>query len=237
MHLAKIPLFNTPLCNLTPVECVLRCCKSVIPILFYFLQRRGCAALRRKEHKSLSSAVRFERIASPRNSSFFVPPPSLSIPAHVHVQLTTTTCAQALISDNNTHRWSRYPHVPAAIDLVSSDDYGDMTQIKNTRWFYKKFLYPKCGASSFDRSSSLNNVFPYRLLPHQRVLLIPPTYNTTCCASPLLPDVDACLLKQMRLYAAQIAMTLAPYCAAATSIGQMTTTWLLAGILPNFKKC
>lgn len=82
---------------------------------------------------------------------------------------------------NINHFPVQYPHVPAAIDFVSSDDYGDMTQIKNTRWFYKKFLYPK-------------------LLPHQRVMLIPPAYNTTCCASPLLPDIDACLLKQMRLY-------------------------------------
>ncbi len=46
-----------------------------------------------------------------------------------------------------------------------------------------------CGSSLF-----------YRLLPHQRVMLIPPTYNVTCCASTLFSDVDSCLLKQMRLY-------------------------------------
>jgi hypothetical protein len=42
----------------------------------------------------------------------------------------------------------RYPHVPVAIDLVSSDDYGDMAEVKNTRWFYNKFLYPKYGSDS-----------------------------------------------------------------------------------------
>lgn len=82
---------------------------------------------------------------------------------------------------NINHFPAPYPHVPEAIDFVSSDDYGDMSQDKNTRWFYNKFLYPK-------------------LLPHQRVVLIPPTYNITCCASSLLTDVDSCLMKQMRLY-------------------------------------
>ncbi len=40
----------------------------------------------------------------------------------------------------------RYPHVPAAVDFVSTDDYTDMTAVKNARWFYNKFLYPKCGS-------------------------------------------------------------------------------------------
>lgn len=31
-------------------------------------------------------------------------------------------------------------------------------------------------------------------------MLIPPTYNTSVCAAPLLPDMDACIAKQMRLY-------------------------------------
>jgi hypothetical protein len=103
---------------------------------------------------------------------------------------------------------SSYPHVPAAIDLVSSDDYGDMSQVKNTKWFYNKFLYPKCvsaatasaAAACCSRLSDQRRFLSYRLLPHQRVMLIPPTYNVTCCAAPSLPDVDACLLKQMRLY-------------------------------------
>ena len=30
-------------------------------------------------------------------------------------------------------------------------------------------------------------------------MLIPPTYNTSCCAAQLLADVDACLTKQLRL--------------------------------------
>ena len=51
------------------------------------------------------------------------------------------------------------------------------------------------------RSECNSRVF-CRLLPHQRVMLIPPTYNVSCCASPLLSRVDSCLLNQMRLYPA-----------------------------------
>ena len=64
-------------------------------------------------------------------------------------------------------------------------------------------------------------------------MLIPPTYNITCCASPLLSDVDACLLKQMRLYATPNTTDCISHCAAATWIGQMTTSLLLEGVFPH----
>ena len=64
----------------------------------------------------------------------------------------------------------RYPHIPAAVDFVSTDDYGSIntgglnaSQIKrlsNAPYQYERFVYTK-------------------LLPHQGVFVIPPVSLST----------------------------------------------------------
>eukprot|EP01047_Picozoa_sp_COSAG01_P081484 COSAG01_NODE_16265_length_1253_cov_6.086655_2_plen_161_part_00 len=69
------------------------------------------------------------------------------------------------------HLRTEYPHVPEAVDFVSTDDYGSInvpagwnaSQVKrlaNARYQYPRFLYPK-------------------MLPHQKVWVIPPVYNVS----------------------------------------------------------
>ena len=67
-------------------------------------------------------------------------------------------------SRNINHFHAPYPHVPAAVDFVSVDDYQPMSIRKNTEWFYRSFLYPK-------------------MLPHHRAWMVPPVFawiNATC---------------------------------------------------------
>ena len=71
---------------------------------------------------------------------------------------------------NVNHMHTEYPHIPPAVDYVSTDDYGSIntggfnsSQIKhlsNAMYQYPRFLYPK-------------------MFPHQGVFVIPPISNFT----------------------------------------------------------
>eukprot|EP00040_Diaphanoeca_grandis_P039050 m.258025 g.258025 ORF g.258025 m.258025 type:complete len:1139 (+) comp36016_c0_seq1:75-3491(+) len=88
---------------------------------------------------------------------------------------------------NVNHFKIEYPHIPAMVDFVSNDDYESMGCHKNAIWFYKKFLYPL-------------------LLPHQRVLVVPPTFNLTlanCSNGSWLKDIptlDECIYRETLEY-------------------------------------
>ena len=108
----------------TSVERICRRCQGLLPLLLHILQRGWSAAVRGQKHKPL-----------PRTVSLHAPP--LAAPFLLIFYIDISSC--------HFDR-GRYPHVPAAVDFVSTDDYTDMAAVKNARWFYNKFLYPKCGS-------------------------------------------------------------------------------------------
>jgi hypothetical protein len=56
---------------------------------------------------------------------------------------------------------TEYPHIPAAVDYVSTDVYASINgDWHNAPWQYPKYLYPK-------------------MLPHQRAFVIPPSFNVS----------------------------------------------------------
>ena len=66
----------------------------------------------------------------------------------------------ALYAQRNINGYHQhYPHVPMAIDFMSSDDYGTMYKYKNPQWFYDSFVYPFVKAK------------------HQSVWVIPPSFK------------------------------------------------------------
>lgn len=85
---------------------------------------------------------------------------------------------------NVNHQVCEYEHVPDAIDYVSTDDYLPFSAHNAARMFYEKFLFPK-------------------MRPHQRVWVIPPTFNSseTCPGvGTSIEAIDACLLNQTLSY-------------------------------------
>ena len=100
---------------------------------------------------------------------------------------------------NVNHKKTEYPHIPDAVDYVSTDDYGTINtggmnasaikKLANAPNQYKRFIYP-------------------RLLPHQKVFVVPQAYAgaiTGYCpavksfSAPTPTDLaamDDCLLNQ-----------------------------------------
>jgi hypothetical protein len=85
-------------------------------------------------------------------------------------------------SYNMNHFHVDYPFVPPAIDYVSTDDYDDMSAVKNPVWMYRKYLYPKM----------MHN--------HQRAFVIPPVYGRSDDASCSSSCWDLRQLNQTQQY-------------------------------------
>jgi hypothetical protein len=176
-HFSSVPILPN---SRYPVERNSISSQGFVPLLLYLLQRRRRAAVRRPKHQPLSCPV-----SSHNQHHSCLPSPS--------AYTSWFTCS-FVHNVRLTPRGISYPHVPAAIDLVSSDDYGDMSQVKNTRWFYSKFLYPKCGTAATApvataRCSRLPNqrrfLFSQTLAPPTR--LAHPPYlqcHMLCCPKP-----------------------------------------------------
>ena len=88
---------------------------------------------------------------------------------------------------NINHLECDYPHVPSAIDVVSTDDYLSLALPRSNHGqpetFYNRYLYPK-------------------MLSHQKAMVIPPVSNLSLCQnhSQTVHDLDTCVLDETKRY-------------------------------------